>query len=153
MTVPVNLLIPGSRQQPHFDIGGFSGEPNLVTVTEPGAHGVFRSATRTEAGTTAVVTPKSEEALILTDLIVASQKFSSGTLEVLFTDDTKSVSIFKIDVTDTPIFLAIPFAGLWQGWQAARIDMVTVNDGDATVSCGYMKIKPGLPFANWDALR
>ena len=124
-----------------------------VTSTLGSAFGTFKAVTRTTAGTTIITEPDPGGSLILTDLLVSSGKFSSGSVQVQFTDGTDTVSIFDIDVTDAPIVVALPFAGRWQGWKDARLEMVTVLDPDATVAAGYVKIPAGIPFAEWDALR
>ena len=52
----------------------------------------------------------------------------------MFTDGVETINIIVADSTNAPINLAIPFAGRWQGWRDARIDLITVN----AVAPGYI---------------
>ena len=64
----------------HTPLGHF-----LVAVSPDKLYSNFRSATRTTAGTTAIVTPRSGEAIALTDLIISGEK-KAGTLTIQFAD-------------------------------------------------------------------
>lgn len=153
MSINARLLAQGSNSEFHSVLSPVKKEPTLVVMSPGQAHGVFRSANRTTAGTTAIVTPVVGNAILLTDLLISSQKFSSGSVEITFTDGTDSVSIFKIDVTDAPVFLSHRFEGYWNGWKDARIDFITVGDLDGTVSIGYLNIPSTETFGEWDNQR
>ena len=118
-------------------------------------HSVFKSATRAALGTSIVVQPTSGESIVLTDLIVTSEKVATATVTVRFTDGTNTINIFVASINDSPVNMGIPFAGKWQGWRDARIELVTSHNSDTTVSCGYYKVPSAytMDFADWDALR
>lgn len=115
--------------------------------------GRFKSSTRSSAGTTTVTSPDQGGSIILTDLIISTDKVNGATITVQFTDGTNTVSIFDGVATDAPINLALSFGGRWQGWRDARIDMVTAGALNATVAIGYYKYKDSLVYAEWDSLR
>ena len=153
MSIGVHLLASGAEVEFHWHESPKTGLPTLVVLSPGLAHGRFKAATRTVAGTTTIVTPEPGGSIILTDLLISSQKFSLGAVKVQFTDGTDTVVIFDIDVTDAPVAVALPFNGRWEGWQDAQVDMVTTLDPAATVSIGYIHISSSLTFAEWDALR
>ena len=125
-------------------------------ITTHGAQeGHFKAVTRSSAGTSTIVEPTGNNGIVLTDLIITSDKVQSATLTVSFTDGTNTITIAGADVTDAPCNIAIPFAGLWEGWQGAQIDLVTVGNVTTTVAIGYYHITADYakPYAEWNALR
>jgi hypothetical protein len=134
---------------------GYDDEPVLVTTTHADYAGTFKSASRTVAGTTTIVTVNGLDAIVLTDIIISSEKTGGGLVTVQFTDGVNTVIIVAANVNDAPCNLAIPFMGNWCGWQGAYLDLVTVGNEDVTVSVGYFKVRAdkALPYASWNALR
>lgn len=124
-----------------------------LTDTPPSLYSTFKSANRTTAGTTIITEPIIGGSLHIIDLLISGQKFSAGSVTVQFTDGTETVIMFKVDLTDVPIALAVPLKGRWQGWVDARLEMVTAGDPDVTVAVSYMKHVTALPFAEWDSFR
>lgn len=129
------------------------GDEILVTVGFPGIHGVFKSVTRDEAGTTTITGPILGQSILLTDLLISGEKQAGSTVEVRFTDGTNTVTIFSASQVDAPPNFAHSFVGRIQGWADARLDMITSGAGDATVMVGYVKIPSGIPFSEWDSFR
>ena len=125
----------------------------LVAGTPAQFHGTFKSATRSGAGTTTLVTPNSNGSILITDVVISGEKTNSTTTIVQFTDGGDTVVLFNATQTDAPVNLAIPFVGRVQGWRDAQVDMVTDGANETTVLVCYMKLPEGLPFAEWDALR
>lgn len=117
------------------------------------AHGTFQSATRTTAGTTTVVTPLDNGSLIVNDLVISGERQASSDVTVQFTDGTNTAVLFLASQVDAPPNIAHSFKGRVQGWQDARLDMITSGAGDATVLICYTKVPNGLPYAEWNALR
>lgn len=154
MTIRAKLLASGTNKELHSVPSQFlPDERVLVTTTGPQHHGVFRAATRTTAGTTPIVTPDALGAIVLTDLIVSTDKQAGSTLTLHFTDGVQTIDIAIFPV-DAVVNLALGIVGLFRGWRDARFEMVTAGTNfDATVSVGYMKVPDGLAFASWDALR
>jgi hypothetical protein len=126
----------------------------LTTISTDKAYSVFKSGTRTTAGTTIIVQPRSGEAIALTDLLVSAAKVA-GNLTIRFTDGTETVNLYVIPLTDAPASFSASFAGKWMGWRDARIEMVTSINGAAIVSVGYTKVPSNhtLSYAEWDAAR
>jgi hypothetical protein len=127
--------------------------PSLSVTNHHQLHGTFKSITRTSAGTTTIVTPPENGSLLLTDLLISGEKQASSTTEVRFTDGTETVTIFLASQVDAPPAFAHTFGGRFQGWQDARIDVITSGAGDATVTLGYVKAPTGLPYVEWDSYR
>ena len=138
-----------------------TGAPQKVTggrkvpiVTTPGvAFGTFKAVTRTTAGTTEIVAPDPGGSIIITWVAASGEKQAGSAVTIRFTDGTNNVDLMVIDQVDAPPNLAIAFSSRVQGWQDARVDLITSGAGDATVSIGYVKIPVSIPFAEWDALR
>jgi hypothetical protein len=129
---------------------------NLVlgTATEGNSHGIFKTATRSTAGTTTICSPAGDGSIVLTDLIASGQK-KAGTLIVQFYDGTNTEIVCTFYLTDAPLAFAIPFNGRWQGWQSAYLDMVTDIVADVTVTVGYYKVSKenSLKYDEWNDLR
>lgn len=125
----------------------------LVTTTIAESHGAFKAATRTSAGTTIVTSPSNGGSIVLTDLLISADKVNGALVTVQFTDGVETIVIFNADVTDAPFNTAIAFKGQWRGWKNARLELVTTGVVNSTASVGYYKIKAGLDFSEWDALR
>lgn len=134
---------------------GYDGDPVLVTTQHRMYAGGFKSISQTTAGTVTLVEPNGRDAIVLTDLIITTEKQAGGSLTVQFTDGTYTIVILSANVVDAPCNLAIPFAGNWEGWQGAKINVVNVGDVAATVCCGYFKISESvaLPYDEWLARR
>ncbi|MCP4262809.1 MAG: hypothetical protein GY774_35670 [Planctomycetes bacterium] len=134
---------------------GYDGEPVLVTTTHGARHGSFVAATRTEAGTTTVISAESNDAIVLTDLVLTTDKVNGATATVIITDGANSVNLIAADLTDAPCNIAISFAGHWQSWRAAYVNLVTVGAVTATLALGYFRIPwtSAMAYGEWDAHR
>lgn len=128
-----------------------------ISITSCGElNGHFKSVYRGSAGTTTITEGDGEEdAIVLTDLIMTTDKVNAATATVRFTDGTNTVNLMAAQVTDAPCNITIPFRGHWQGWRAARLELVTVGVVKCTVSCGYYKIPKdkALSYNDWDSRR
>jgi hypothetical protein len=113
----------------------------------------FKSSTRTSAGTTTITSPKNDGALLLTDMIISTDKVANSQLTVLFDDGTYNIPIYDGYANDAPINLALGFHGGWTGWKDASLKMTTVAVIKATVAVGYMKIPKSREYEEWNALR
>lgn len=159
--MPVNAVLIDPRTKKAYHAEETWAESHSVTGNEVipvylsawDAHGTFKSANRTTAGITSVVTPTNNGSIIITDILVSGDKVNGGSIEIQFTDDTRTISIFKATVTDAPVNLGVPVEGRIQGWVDSRLQMVVVGNVDATVTVGYVKMPTGLPYDEWDSLR
>lgn len=142
-----------NKQQLHTVEGEHGDEPILVNSTLARAHGVFASATRGSAGTTVIVQPSLNQEIVMTDLMLSAEKQAGSTVTIQWTDGANTVVIFIADTVDAPVTLAIPFAGRWQGWKDARLELVTDTNGNVTVAVGYYKVETGITFAEWNGRR
>jgi len=82
-----------------------------------------------------------------------SEKKNVGSIELRFTDDVETITIFKSILTDAPVAFGGALGGVWRGWKDARLEVVTVQDFEYTVTIGYVKERDGLTYADWDARR
>ena len=130
-----------------------SPEPVLVTENLHRIHGTFAAQSRSTGGTTILAAPEIDQEIVLTDLIVSTDRVASSTLVIHWTDDAETIVIYSGNANDAPINFAIAFAGRWAGWKNARIEMVTNNTLKANIAVGYYKLPEGLTFAQWDAIR
>ena len=148
-------LISGRHGKELHSYDGYDGEPVLVTTTHGAQHGSFVAATRSTAGTTAVIVAQGDDAIVLTDLILTTDKVNATTATVKITDGVNTVDVIAADLTDAPCNIAISFAGHWQSWRACRVDLVTTGVVTATLALGYFRIPwdVAMGFGEWDALR
>ena len=113
----------------------------------------FKSSNRTTAGTTTITEPGAGGSIQVLDMLISAEKKNGGAVTVRFNDGTNIVSMFRADLTDAPANIAASFAGRWQGWKDARLEMVTASTENATVAVSYLKRPQSLEFAEWDAFR
>ena len=113
----------------------------------------FKSETRTGAGTSTITSPESDGALLLTDIIVSTDRVANSRLTLFFDDGTRQINIYDGYANDAPINFAFGFRGGWTGWKDAELKMTTVAVIKATVAVGYIKIPDGIEYTEWDALR
>ena len=141
-------------KEPHFVSSQFHrNEIVPVFTTGPQRHGVFKAVNRTSAGTTIITTPNDKGAIVVTDIIISAKKAATSDVLIEFDDGVDTVILFLADSINSDFNIAIPFVGLFRGWQNADLKLVTTGNVVATVTAGYMKVPDGLPFAEWDALR
>ena len=150
-----SILTTGRNGNELQTYDGYDGAPVLVTTTHGAQHGSFVAATREAAGTTAVIAAQADDAIVLTDLILTTDKVQNATATVNITDGVNTVKLIAANLTDAPCNIAISFAGHWQSWRAARVDLVTVNAVTATLALGYFRIPwdTAMAYGEWDAQR
>lgn len=132
------------------------GEPVLITQTHRAIFGTFKAVTNSGSQTQTIVAPPSNDGLVLTDLLISSDKTANSTVTVRFTDGTNTINIFVGDSSNAPITLGIAFQGHWAGWQGARLELLTDTVGQsATATVGYYKVDEKYvdTFTAWDAKR
>ena len=158
MSIDVRTLAVGHGQnevkEPHYATSQFLPDQIVqVTTSGPQRHGVFKAVTSTTQTTTIITAPDDLGSIVLTDLLITTNRAANGILTIHFTDDVQTIDIAIFPV-DLAVNQSIAFVGLFRGWADARLEMVTtVANFDATVTAGYMKTPAGLGFAEWDALR
>jgi hypothetical protein len=133
-----------------------SGHPTLVTSDYASLHGTFAEVTLAGAATQTIVEARSNEGIVLTDLIVASEKSAGGKVTIQFTDGVNTINILELTAVNQQVNMSIPFRGNFAGWQACDIKVVTTGvniDGSATVGYYRTPEETTLPFEEWDANR
>ena len=129
------------------------GAPTLAVTDNYVGKTRFKSQYRTSAGTTTITEPVKDGAIMLTDLIISTDKVANSRLSVFFDDGTRTISIYDGVANDAPINLSIGFTGGWVGWVDAALKMTTVAALKANVAVGYIKVPGGCCYTEWDALR
>jgi len=129
------------------------GHPTLAVNDNYLQKVCFKSSIRTSAGTTTITSPKDDGAILLTDIILSTDRVANSQLTVFFDDGTRTISIYDGYANDAPINLALGFRGGWTGWKDASLKMTTVAAIKATVAIGYMKIPKSREYEEWDKLR
>ena len=135
---------------------GLDGTPTLAVESYQRIHGAFAAITSSGVATTLVAAPDGSGALILTDLLVSTEKRAGSTVVIQFTDGANTVTIIDLDTATDPVVFAHAFQGRWSGWQGARLEMVTdVALQRATCAIGYVKVpETSAPtYAEWLALQ
>jgi len=129
------------------------GHPNLAVTDHYAGSTRFKSVTRTAAGTETIAEPEKDGAILLTDMIISTNRVAVSRLTVFFDDGVRTIPIFDGYAEDAPINVAANFHGGWTGWKDAAVKMTTVAAIKATVAVGYIKIPAGLEYTEWDELR
>lgn len=128
-------------------------EELLITENYVAAFSVFKAVSRTVAGTTTIATPSGGGSLAITDLMISATKVNASTVEIRFTDDSFTETLFLGDVTNGEMFFSHAVKGRMQGWRDARVDLITVNGTDCYVTLGYMRLPDSLIYSEWNDLR
>jgi hypothetical protein len=129
------------------------GNPTLAVTDHYWNKTRFKSETRTGAGTSTIASPTTGGAIMLTDMIISTDKVANSQLTVFFDDATRQVNLYDGYANDAPINFAIGFRGGWTGWKDAALKMTTLAVIKATVAMGYIKTPEGVCYTEWDALR
>jgi hypothetical protein len=148
------LINPSTRRA--LDIQNNSiNDSTLMSLTDKSAYGQFKAVGRSTAGTSTIVSPPQDGAIVLTDLLVSADRVSSSTLLIQFSDGVIKIPIFRASGADAPTNIAIPFAGRWRGWKNASLELITVATINVTVAVGYFKIPAvhALSYSDWDKAR
>jgi len=148
-------IVAGKSGKEFLSYDGWKDLPILTVTTYGAVNGSFNTATRSGAGTTTVVEAYSNDAIVITDLILTTDKVNGATATVQITDGVNTIVLISADLTDAPCNIAISFAGHWEGWQGAYIDLVTTGAVTATLALGYFRIpwNRSLIYEAWDARR
>jgi len=134
-----------------FENGDYGKHYHLATISPGEVHGLWKAVSGTTAATTIVTQPQNGGNLHIQSIALSGEKKNTGTIELRFTDDTNTITIFKAILTDAPVNIAIE--GNYQGWKDSRLEVITVTDFTYTVLCGYIKQPSGLSYSDWDARR
>lgn len=133
--------------------------PLLGVATQARTFGRFKTITITaitEAGEGIIVTPPKNESIVMTDLIISAEKKNLGIDTLRFYCGTNTVNIMVTSVGDSSVNLAIPFAGHWQGWKDAYLQVVQTGASHyLSVAVGYYFMPSELSnvYSKWDKLR
>lgn len=152
MTLKVILLDTATGKTLEI-IDDVFGNPTLAVTDCYVSKTRFKSETRTSAGTSTITSPEEDGALLLTDLIISTDKVALSQLTLFFDCGTHQVNIYDGYANDAPINFALGFHGGWTGWKDAALKMTTIANVNATVAVGYIKIPEGLEYGIWDELR
>jgi len=129
------------------------GHPTLAVTDHYVGKTRFKSVTRVAAGTETIAEPVKYGAIVLTDMIISTDRVANSRLTVFFDDGVRTIPIFDGYANDAPINIATNFHGGWTGWVDAALKITTVAAIKATVAVGYIKIPEGRCYTEWDALR
>ena len=132
-----------------------NGDKILISHTHAQVAGLFKSETLNTTGTVIVTEPISDGCIVMTDLILTSNKTLGTTITVQYTDGTNTIPIINADTANAPVNIASSFAGYWRGWRNARIELVLTGgvNPTATLAIGYFKLHDSMLYSEWNALR
>ena len=136
-------------------IASQNGDKILVSQTHAQVEGLFKAKTLTAPGTVIVAEPDKGGCIVLTDLILTSDKTEGSVITIQYTCGTYTIPIMVADMSDAPVNLAIPLSGKWEGWRDARLELVITGGVNpaTTLAAGYYKLSDSKLFDEWDALR
>lgn len=149
----INLVDSGTGEELY--IASQNGDKILISQTHAQVAGKFKAETLSAAGTVIVAEPDKGGCIVLTDLILTSDKTEGSVITVQLDCGTHTIPIMVADMADAPVNLAIPLSGKWEGWKNARIELVITGglNPTATLAVGYYKLKDSKLFDDWDAQR
>jgi hypothetical protein len=128
----------GNGKEYLYEFSHQDGKNVPIVSTYAQARGTFDSAL-TAIGTTVIAEAPGNSGLVLTDLLVSSEKKASATINVQFYDGTNTESIMLISLTDAPVNFGVPLAGRWLAWQGADLQIVCSHTAVGCVAVGYYR--------------
>lgn len=151
--IETNLVESASGQELY--IAQQNGDKVLITQTHAQVAGRFKAETLTNTGTVIVTEPLSGGCIVLTDLILTSDKTNGSIISVTFTDGTYTIPLVYADITDAPCNIAMNFAGYWRGWRDAHIEFAITGgiNPKANLAIGYFKLHDSMLYSEWNTLR
>jgi hypothetical protein len=147
------ILIDSATGKAVETIDDVYGNPTLATTDCYVSKTRFKSETRTGAGTSTITFPATDGAILLTDMIISTDRVANSRLTIFFDDGIRQINIYDGYANDAPINISLGFHGGWTGWKDAGLKMTTVAVIKATVAIGYIKIPSGVEYEIWDAMR
>ncbi len=136
---------------------GINGSPTLIAESLAKLEAHWKVSTITSATTTTVVEAKSNESIMLTDLIITStKKVASSNITFQFYDGTNTEIMGKMEAATAPVNFSHAFSGGLKGWKDADFQIVTDQDAmEVTVMVGYVHISEALTleYDKWNAER
>lgn len=134
-----------------YRLGDISKYALSITST-PQIFGVFKTFTSTIAGTTTVTAPPVGGAIVITDILLITDK-TAGSVTINLTDGTRTETIIRASTTDAPVSFSHGFVGKWEGWQDAYLQIIVVGPVVQSTAIGYYKIQQGKQYSDWNSLR
>ncbi len=103
----------------------------------------------------AIIAAQGNDAIVLTDLILTTDKVNGTTAVVNITGGGNTVKVISADLTDAPCNIALPFVGRWETWRGAHVDLFTTGVVVATLALGYYRIpwNHARSYSAWNAER
>lgn len=150
MALRVNMVSAGGKPLRTENEFGF-GE-TLVTTSELFDATQFKSVDVSSATTTIIAEADPGGFLVIFDIVVSSAKSNAQSVIIELDDATNTVKIADFDIT-LVVNTNLHFQGKVGGWKDADLKVVTSSNAAATIFVTYVKLKDGLPFKEWDALR
>ena len=136
---------------------GFTGECTLVVESLTQLNSCWKSGINNAAETIDVVTPRANESIFITDLLVtSSKKVANSTIILQFHDGTNIEKIMEIEGVSAPVEFSHSFAGGLAGWKDAVLQVATDQAAMYVVTLvGYIKVSKNLTkiYNEWSADR
>jgi len=154
MTIKVVLADPDGGAAHFEDYRVNSSDARSLSVTSIAqSHGAWKSTNGSTAAITAVTSPDNGGSIAITDIMLSTEKKTSGEVELRFTDGTNTIILFRALLTQFPVQINQGIVGLMKGWKDARVEIETVQNFEYSITIGYIKFKEGLDYSEWDARR
>lgn len=129
----------------------------VLCVQSPGKEfGVFKSTALGAVATTKIAEPDGDGSVELTDLILTTEKKAAAIITIQYNDGTNTATVLTAYVADAPVNIGMNFAGNWQGWQGAWVEVDVAGAAAlGSIALGYIKrLKAdSLVYAEWNARR
>ena len=136
---------------------GFTGECTLVVESRIRLDAKWKSGINNAAETIDIVTPKPNESIFITDLLItSSKKVANSTIVLQFYDGTNTEKIMEIEGETAPVEFSHAFAGGLPGWKDAILQVITDQAAMYVVTLvAYIKVSEDLTktYSEWSADR
>lgn len=136
---------------------GLYGCPTLITESARTLDAHWKSGINDASETTIIVEAKTDESILVTDIIItSSKKVANSTVTVQFYDGTNTENLMVIEGVTSPVEFSHGFIGGLRGWKNADLQVVTDQAAMyviTTVVYVHIPTADTLGYAAWDALR
>lgn len=156
MSIKVYLINNQSGQALNC-VPGFTGKCTLVTESQIRLKAKWQSGINTAAVTNNIVTPRVNESILITDLLItSSKKVALSTIILQFNDGTNTEKIMEIEGASAPVEFSHAFVGGLSGWKDAVLQVITDQAAMNVVTLvGYVRVSKKLTksYSEWEADR
>ena len=130
-----------------------TGREYLITFDALHAHGLYKTTTIVASGTVTVVLAPPGGSILITDIVMNADKSANSTITLEWNDGTVQDELLSAQLGNQNFQMVWSVTGRVQGWEDARLDILTSGTFNASINIGYIRMPAGDKKGTWDILK